>query len=183
MDVWIGFETQRNVVRQPFIGLYNGVCRLSFGFPENTHKSDIYIKIAQAFGDVSRDAGPVLLDDDHGVEFSREIYLYLIDPDDPDLPAADGFSAHGHHAAICIFHTDVNSVGIDIRFRIIWDKRKCDPLFRCDREGIPDPDIICGKSHDPAKKGAVCAVSTVGFGKGAVKGEGDMRRQWQREVS
>ena len=119
-----------------------------------------------------RDTGPVLLDDDHGVEFSREVHLHLIDPYDPDLTAAGRLSAYGHYSAVCVFHTNVNGVGVDIRVCIIWDKGKGDSLILCDSEGIADPDIVRGKSHDPAKEGAVRTVPAIGFGKGSVKGEG-----------
>ncbi len=50
-------------------------------------------------------------------------------------------------------------------------KGKFDAALLCNPERIADPDIVRGKSHDTAQKGAVRSVPAVCSGKGAVKCE------------
>ena len=109
------------------------------------------------------------MDHDHCAVFTGEIYLYLIDPHDPHLAAAQRLAPDSHRLTRGIDHGNIYGVRMDIGFDLIRCKRVSDSLFRSQIKGIPDPHIIGIKSHDSAKQRPVCTMTVIRPGKRTVE--------------
>ena len=69
------------------------------------------------------------MDHDHCAVFTGEIYLYLIDPHDPHLAAAQRLAPDSHRLTRGIDHGNIYGVRMDIGFDLIRCKRVSDSLF------------------------------------------------------
>ena len=111
------------------------------------------------------------MDHDDRAVLAGEIHFYVVDLNNANLAATQLFTADSHFLSLVIDHVDIDSVGIDIGFCLIWSKGKVDSLFPGNVKRIPYTHVICGKAHDPAKEGTVCTVSLVCSGEGTIKDE------------
>ena len=74
----------------------------SLGLSEKAHKGNIYISIAETFGDIGSYTRFILMDDDNSAVFAGEIDLYRVDLYDADFSAAKGFAADSHFHEVMI---------------------------------------------------------------------------------
>lgn len=79
-----------NIFWKASIGFDDRVGNLAFGLSEKAHKGNIYISIAETFGDIGSYTRFILMDDDNSAVFAGEIDLYRVDLYDADFSARQG---------------------------------------------------------------------------------------------
>ena len=105
-----------NIFWKTSIGFDDRVGNLAFGLSEKAHKGNIYISIAETFGDIGSYTRFILMDDDNSAVFAGEIDLYRVDLYDADFSAAKGLAADSHFLTVVIDHMNVNSIRMNVSF-------------------------------------------------------------------
>ena len=63
-------------------------------FPEQLHKGNVYISLAETAGDMGQDTQAVAVYDDECAVLAGKVHVYMVNAADPYLPASQGFAPH-----------------------------------------------------------------------------------------
>ena len=82
------------MVRQVSVKFNDAVSPVSFCFPEQLHKGNVYISFAETAGDMGQDTQEVAVYDDECAVLAGKVHVYMVNAADPYLPASQGFAPH-----------------------------------------------------------------------------------------